>query len=118
MRNRVSSDPSYVNRGITICERWESYEKFISDMGEPPDDRMELDRIDGSKGYSPDNCEWKTRKQNNANRTNLKLIEFGGMKMCVADWEKYLNLPPDKLRKKLRFKRPLDRIMKECGFSI
>ncbi len=117
MRARVSSDPSYVRRGITICARWNVFENFLADMGEPQDSRMEIDRLDGTKGYYRENCAWRTRIQNNKNRTNLRMVSFAGMKMCVADWEKYLNLPPETLRKKLRFKRPLEVIMKECGFT-
>jgi len=113
---RVNNDPSYIRRGIGVCSRWRVFENFKSDMGEPPDPRMQIDRKDGHKGYSPSNCRWVTRAQNNRNRTNLRFISFGGKTMCVADWEKYLNLPPDKLRKKLRFRRPLATIMRECGF--
>jgi hypothetical protein len=116
MIRRVNSDESYLARGIGVCDRWRIFENFKADMGEPPDKRMELDRRDGTKGYSPENCRWLTKKQNNSNRTNLRMISFAGMTMCVADWEKYLNLPEDKLRKKLRFNRPLDTIMAECGF--
>lgn len=116
MRGRVASDPSYIKRGIKVCERWNLFENFLADMGEPPDPRMQLDREDGTKDYTPSNCRWLTRLQNNRNRNNLRIIEFGGMKMCVADWEKYLNLKPETLRKKLRFNRPLLVVMEECGF--
>lgn len=113
---RVNNDESYIRRRIGVCKRWKIFENFKADMGEPPDGRMELDRKESAKGYSPENCRWLTPAQNNKNRTNLRMISFSGMTMCVADWEKYLNLPPDKLRKKLRFNRPLDTVMAECGF--
>lgn len=116
MIGRVNNDESYVRRDIGVCDRWRVFENFKADMGEPPDRRMELDRRDGTKGYSPDNCRWRTKAQNNKNRTRLRMVSFDGMTMCVADWERYLNLPPDKLRKKLRFKRPLTTVMAECGF--
>lgn len=116
MMHRVNNDESYTSRGIKVCKRWKTYENFKADMGEPPDKRMELDRKNGRLGYSPKNCRWVTRKQNNKNRINLRIISFSGMTMCVSDWEKYLNLPEDKLRKKLRSKRPLETIMAECGF--
>jgi hypothetical protein len=117
MINRVNNDESYVNRGITVCESWKIFENFKADMGEPPDRRMQLDRKDGRCGYSKDNCRWATRIQNNKNRQNVRIISFNGITMCVADWEKYLNITPDKLRKKLRFKRPLATIMSELGFN-
>ena len=48
----------YKNR--YICERWMKFENFLADMGERPEGH-ELHRIDNSKGYSPDNCEWKEK---------------------------------------------------------
>lgn len=117
MRSRVKNDESYIRRGIGMCREWQSFERFLEDMGECPDPRMQIDRIDGTKGYSKNNCAWKTRLQNNRNRTNLRMLCFNGQTMCVADWEKFLNVPPDTLRKKLRYGRPLPQIMRDCGFT-
>lgn len=57
------SNGSYVNyggRGIEVCSRWRGSEGFLNfrdDMGDRPEG-LTLDRIDVSKGYSPDNCRW------------------------------------------------------------
>jgi hypothetical protein len=54
--------------GITVCDRWkDSFQNFISDMGECPDE-YQIDRIDNTQGYSPDNCRWASRSTNMRNR--------------------------------------------------
>lgn len=74
----------YGQRGITVCDRWKSYENFRSDMGEPPDG-MELDRIDNDGHYSIDNCRWSTRSQQNRNKRNTLRITLCGERRSLAD---------------------------------
>jgi len=57
------SYPNHGGAGLTICQRWlDSFEAFIEDMGDAPSDKHFIHRIDLSKGFTPDNCEWRTGK--------------------------------------------------------
>ena len=68
----------YYDRGITVCIEWESdfimfYNWAIAHEWKPG---LELDRRDGTKGYSPENCRWVTDHQQAMN-TRRKLPTSG-----------------------------------------
>jgi hypothetical protein len=65
---RNASHYLYGARGIKVCERWRSFENFLSDMGERPSRDHQLDRVDPDGPYAPENCRWLTRAENNARR--------------------------------------------------
>jgi hypothetical protein len=68
-RCRDQNNPYYGGREppVPVCERWHSFENFYADMGDPPDG-LSIHRVDGSRGYSPSNCEWATPAEQAANR--------------------------------------------------
>lgn len=70
----------YGAEGITICDRWRGsngFNNFIADMGERPEGHS-IDRIDGSKGYFPENCRWADAyQQSNNQKSNVKVTYKG-----------------------------------------
>lgn len=75
----------YGGRGIDFCDRWASLENFIADMWPRPVGLM-LDRIENSLGYSPENCRWATRKEQNSNRRNCIFVDCDGEQVTLREY--------------------------------
>lgn len=74
----------YVDRKISVCDRWQRFENFLADMGECPKG-MSLDRRDNNGNYEPKNCRWATPKEQTINRRKTLFVEFGGSRLCLKD---------------------------------
>jgi hypothetical protein len=65
----VHSSELYLGRGVTVCERWGTFETFLADMGLKPTPKHTIDRYPNSGGnYEPGNCRWATRSEQEANK--------------------------------------------------
>lgn len=107
MRERclISSTWNYADyggRGIRICRRWNRYEYFLQDMGRRPSDAHSLDRRNVDGPYSPKNCRWATRKEQQRNRRVNVTITFDGECLSVAEWAERKNLPYETLRHRIK----------------
>lgn len=59
----------YGGKGIQVCESWKNYESFKA-WAETANYKpgLTIDRLDSTKGYNPDNCEWVTKSENSRRR--------------------------------------------------
>ncbi|UVC14733.1 hypothetical protein [Mesorhizobium onobrychidis] len=89
-----TENPRYANyggRGITVCDRWRfgeagrtGAECFCDDMGERPTAGHSLDREDNDGPYSPSNCRWATRTEQQRNtRSNAVFLYSGALRSLV-----------------------------------
>ena len=87
--------PNYKNygaRGITVCERWTSFDNFLEDLGPRPTG-MSLERIQVDGNYEPSNCKWATYEEQQNNRTNNVRLTFQGRTQTLSQWAREYNLP-------------------------
>ena len=65
----------YGARGITVCDEWKnSFLSFYNwAINNGYREGLQIDRLDNSKGYCPDNCRWVTVFVNSINRRSTKL---------------------------------------------
>ena len=50
---------------VPICKEWSSYVEFSSwSRNNGYDENLTIDRINTSKGYNPNNCQWITHAEN------------------------------------------------------
>lgn len=98
--NKSSRDyKNYGARGIKYCEKWETFEGFLEDMGKCPKG-LSLDRIDNNGMYSKENCRWVTRKEQNNNRRDNTTFMIDGKKVTRTQIQEKLNWTRDMYRRR------------------
>ena len=76
----------YGGRGIKVCDRWQSFENFVNDIGDRPSSEFTIDRIDNDGDYSPENCRWADKTQQARNRRSNKIYLFQGESLTLPEW--------------------------------
>ena len=107
-------NPGYKNygrRGITVCDRWFSFDNFLADMGGQPEG-LSIERADNDKGYCPKNCYWATQEEQDANKRSNTYIVYMGERKTVAQWARELGLTADYIYKRLKRNMPIELALK------
>lgn len=82
----------YGGRGITICERWLSFENFYEDMKEGYQKGLTIERKEVNGNYEKRNCIWVTRAEQANNRRTTIYIETEWGKMTIKDAAKIVGI--------------------------
>lgn len=80
----------YGAKGITVCKRWHKYENFYHDMGERPSPDHSVERRNTHKGYSPSNCVWATRSEQQKNKTTTRRYSNGKFRGTLVECANHL----------------------------
>jgi hypothetical protein len=88
---KIKQYKDYGGRGIKVCEHWLKFENFYNDMGDCPED-MTLDRKDNNGDYTPENCRWVTRKEQQNNMRSNIFLSYNGITDTLIHWADKLNI--------------------------
>jgi len=102
---KCKSYRNYGSRGITVCDEWRGdngLKRFISDMQDKAFRALTLERVDNSKGYSPQNCIWASRSTQSRNTRRNVYVEHGGKILVAADWDREIGFPKGTVRRRIR----------------
>jgi len=91
----------YGARGITVCDRWHSFDNFLADMGPTYTMGMSIERIDNDGNYEPDNCRWATEKEQANNRRTSRYFTIDGITKTLAQWIEHYGAKSSTVRQRL-----------------
>ena len=117
MRGRCNNpdDPKYYRyggRGITVCTRWQdSFENFLKDMGPRPGPGYSIERKNNDGNYTPNNCMWATRRQQQNNTVRNHFLMHAGKTLTVSQWAVELGVPVATLNYRIRAGWPVEKIL-------
>ena len=92
----------YGGRGIAVCDRWLDFKNFLADMGLKPTPKHSIDRIDNNADYSPENCKWSTKAEQENNKRTNRLITIACVTLTIAQWTKEMGFTEKVISKRLK----------------
>lgn len=99
---------------LCVCEEWkDDFEAFYNwAINNDYKEGLTIDRIDVNGNYTPDNCRWATRKEQQRNRRNTKYITYDGETRTLKELCEILNLNYKRVWQRLyKFDWPIERAL-------
>lgn len=114
--------PVYGAKGIIMCDEWLGKNGFKCFMEwalmNGYENTLTIDRIDPSKGYSPDNCQWLSRSDNSSRvKHKKKTKDFQSFWNAYAKKQRTITItmPLDKEQDSVVLDRIAERMRSGCG---
>jgi hypothetical protein len=104
---KIARAKHYSGRGIGVATEWDSggdgrgYERFLAHIGPKPSPGMSVDRRDNDRGYEPGNVRWATTAEQVRNKSDNRILTFGGKSACVAEWAEVTGIPCGTIRDRI-----------------
>lgn len=89
---------NYGGRGIKVCDRWQSFRNFFTDMGPRPTRQHQIDRIQNHLDYTPENCMWTTRDIQNRNTRKSLMLTLNGVTKSAPEWAEITGMNQSTIR--------------------
>lgn len=100
----------YGGRGITVCDRWHSFDNFLADMGERPEG-MTLDRRENDGNYEPENCRWATAIEQGRSSYQARMVTAFGQTLMLAEWSRRTGIKRETIARRLNAGWPPERAL-------
>ena len=85
---------NYGGRNINVCDEWkydfETFKEWAFKNGYK--EGLSIERIDNNKGYSPNNCKFISRLDQNKNRRINKYITIDGETKTISEWSRIVGI--------------------------
>lgn len=102
----------YGGRGISVCERWQSFDAFAEDMLPTWKEGLSIERIDVNGNYEPDNCVWATPTEQARNRESTERFEVKGEVLTVPEISEKYSIRQHAIWKRIRSGKRGDDLVK------
>jgi hypothetical protein len=100
----------YGGRGIHICKRWLKFKNFLKDMGERPNEKYSIDRINNNGHYCKNNCRWATQKEQLNNTRRNRIIKYRSKTKSISQWAEFFGIKSSTFRQRFYvYKWPFNR---------
>lgn len=105
----------YYERGIRVCDSWQSFENFYADMGPSYQPGLTIERTNNDLGYGPDNCIWADYYAQANNKGNNRVIETPEGPMTTSQAARRFNIDYQALQARVHEGLSGDELLAPCS---